>query len=227
MVKVQQQIASPQLDDFVAAIHHEIHRSGVKQQISPGAEIAITAGSRGVAHYPQIFAAIVDVVKEAGGHPFIIPSMGSHGGATPEGQIEVLHSLGITSETVGAPIRASMEVEQIGLLKNGNPVFVDRIANHADGIIVVGRVKPHTDFKGIIGHAMVRRDKSDPAPVLDMWDHIIHAPAALKDPRIKRGRYIASLYSDRGEVDEVVARTRRAVDAVAEALEREKIWRAA
>lgn len=156
MVKVQQHIKSPQLDDFVTTIHHEMLRSGVIQQISPGAEIAITAGSRGVAHYPQILAAIVDFVKQAGGHPFIIPSMGSHGGATPEGQTQVLHSLGITPEIVGAPIRASMEVEQIGLLKNGTPVFVDRIANHADGIIVIGRVKPHTDFKGAIESGLMK-----------------------------------------------------------------------
>lgn len=156
MVKVQQHITSPQLDDFVTVIHHEMHRSGVTHQISPGAEIAITAGSRGIAHYPQILAAVVEVVKQAGGHPFIIPAMGSHGGATPEGQTEVLHSLGITSETVGAPIRASMEVEQIGSLNNGNPVFVDRIANQSDGIIVVGRVKPHTDFKGTIESGLMK-----------------------------------------------------------------------
>jgi hypothetical protein len=156
MVKVQQQIDSPQLDDFVAAIRSELDRSGIKDRISPDAEIAITAGSRGVAHYPQILAAIVDEVKQAGGQPFVIPSMGSHGGATPEGQIEVLHSLGITSETIGSPIRASMEVEQIGTLQNGNPVFVDRIANHADGIIVVGRVKPHTDFKGEIESGLMK-----------------------------------------------------------------------
>jgi hypothetical protein len=156
MVKVKQHITSPQLDDLVTAIHHEMQRSRVKQHMSPGDEIAITAGSRGVAHYPQILAAIVDFVKQAGGHPFIIPSMGSHGGATPEGQTEVLHSLGITPETVGAPIRASMEVEQIGRLKNGNPVFVDRIAHHADGIIVVGRVKPHTDFKGTIESGLMK-----------------------------------------------------------------------
>jgi hypothetical protein len=156
MVKVKQHIMSPHIDDYVTVIHQEMHRSGVTHQIAPGAEIAITAGSRGVAHYPQILATIVDVVKQAGGHPIIIPSMGSHGGATPEGQTEVLYSLGITPETVGAPIRASMEVEQIGSLKNGNPVFVDRIANQADGIIVVGRVKPHTDFKGVIESGLMK-----------------------------------------------------------------------
>jgi hypothetical protein len=156
MVKVQQQIVSPQLDDFIATVRSELDRSGVKERISSGDEIAITAGSRGVAHYPEILAAIVDEVKQAGGHPFLIPSMGSHGGATPEGQTEVLHSLGITPDTVGAPIRASMEVEQIGILQNGNPVFVDRIAYHADGIIVVGRVKPHTDFKGEIESGLMK-----------------------------------------------------------------------
>ncbi len=156
MIRVQQQITSPQLDDFITTIHNEMDRSGITKRISPGSEIAITAGSRGVAHYAQILATIVSVVKQAGGEPFIIPSMGSHGGATPEGQIEVLHSLGITPEAVGAPIRASMEVEQIGHLQNGNPVFVDRIAYHADGIIVVGRVKPHTDFKGTLESGLMK-----------------------------------------------------------------------
>jgi len=156
MAEVRQKIPSPKLDDFVSEIRRELQRAGLKDKIKPGAKIAVTAGSRGVAHYAEILATVVDEVRKAGGEPFLIPTMGSHGGATPEGQIEVLKSLGITSEAVGAPIRATMEVDFVGRLRNGNPVYVDRNAMKADGIIVVGRVKPHTDFKGEIESGLMK-----------------------------------------------------------------------
>ena len=124
-----------------------MNKANLQEMIKPGAQIAITAGSRGLAHYHEILATVVDEVKKVGGKPFLIAAMGSHGGATPEGQIGVLRSLGINSQTVGAPIRATMEVDFVGRLDNGSPVYVDRNALKADGIIVVGRVKPHTDFK--------------------------------------------------------------------------------
>jgi len=156
MAEVRQKIPSPKLDDFVSAIRRELQKASLKDKIKPRAKIAVTAGSRGVAHYAEILATVVDEVKKAGGEPFLIPTMGSHGGATPEGQIEVLRSLGITPETVGAPIRASMEVDFVGRLGNGNPVYVDRNALKADGIVVVGRVKPHTDFKGEIESGLMK-----------------------------------------------------------------------
>ena len=156
MVKVRQKIPSPKLEDFVSEIRNELRKAGIRDLIKPGAEICITAGSRGIAHYPEILATVVDEVKRCGGKPFLIPAMGSHGGATPEGQVGVLRSLGITPETVGAPIRATMEVEEVGRLHNGSPVYVDRNALRADGIIVVGRVKPHTDFKDRIESGLMK-----------------------------------------------------------------------
>ncbi len=150
MVEVRQRLEAPRLEDPISAIRGELRGKGLRKKVRPGSEIAITAGSRGISHYPEILAAVVEEVKGAGGEPFLIPAMGSHGGATPEGQVRVLRSLGITPEVVGAPIRASMEVEMIGRLEDGTPVYVDRIALGADGIIVIGRVKPHTDFKGRI-----------------------------------------------------------------------------
>ncbi len=156
MAEMSQKIPSPKLDDFVSEIRRELHKAGLKDRIKPGAKIAVTAGSRGVAQYAKILATVVDEVEKAGGEPFLIPAMGSHGGATPEGQIEVLKSLGITSEAVGAPIKATMEVDFVGRLGNGNPVYVDRNALKADGIIVVGRVKPHTDFKGEIESGLMK-----------------------------------------------------------------------
>ncbi|MFQ6054177.1 MAG: lactate racemase domain-containing protein, partial [Candidatus Bathyarchaeia archaeon] len=101
-------------------------------------------------------ATVVDEVRRAGGDPFLIPSMGSHGGATPEGQLELLRSMGITPETVGAPMEATMEVDEIGRLDNGTSVYVDRNAVRADGVVVVNRVKPHTDFKGRIESGLMK-----------------------------------------------------------------------
>jgi len=156
MAKVRQKIEAPKLEDFVSEIRKELRRAGIQELVKPGAEICITAGSRGIANIPEIIATVVDEVKKCGGKPFIIPAMGSHGGGTPKGQIEVLEHLGITPETVGAPIRATMEVVEIGRLENGTPVYIDKYAAQSDGIIVVGRVKPHTDFKDRIESGLMK-----------------------------------------------------------------------
>jgi len=156
MVEVRQKLPSQKLNDYISAIREELKKKKLHKKIKPGWRIAITAGSRGIAHYAEILATVVEEVKKAGGKPFLVPAMGSHGGATPEGQLEVLKSLGITPETVGAPIYSSMEVDEIGKLENGAPVYMDRIALKADGIIVVGRVKPHTDFKGKIESGLMK-----------------------------------------------------------------------
>lgn len=156
MIEVRQKISSPKTKDYVLSIRDELRRKNLHNKIKLGWKIAITAGSRGIAHYPEILATVVDEVRRAGGKPFLVPTMGSHGGATPEGQLQVLKSLGITSETVGAPIHSSMEVDEIGRLDNNTPVYVDRIALKADGVIVVGRVKPHTDFKGKIESGLMK-----------------------------------------------------------------------
>lgn len=156
MIEVKQKIPSPKLENFIAVIKDELKKKGLFQKIQPGSKIAITAGSRGIAHYAEILATIVQVVKQAGGEPFLVTAMGSHGGATPKGQLQVLQSLGINSDTIGAPIHSSMEVDEVGRLDNGAVVYVDRTALQADGIIVVGRVKPHTDFKGLIESGLMK-----------------------------------------------------------------------
>lgn len=156
MVEVHQKIPSPRLEYFVSEIRDELKKAGLSKRVKLGAKIAITVGSRGIAQLPEIMAAVVEEVKKVGGEPFLITAMGSHGGATPEGQIEVLRSLGVTQESVGGPILATMEVDFIGRLDNGNPVYVDRNALKADGIIVVGRVKPHTDFKDQIESGLMK-----------------------------------------------------------------------
>jgi len=156
MVEAQQSFQAPRMEDAVSAIRKELRKKGLHDKVKPGMRIAITAGSRGIAQYPEILATVVEEVKKAGGKPFLVPAMGSHGRATPEGQVEVLRSLEITPETVGAPVCSSMEVEEIGRLDNGATVYVDRVALKADGIILVARVKPHTDFKDKIESGLMK-----------------------------------------------------------------------
>ena len=114
-------------------------------RLKAGARVAITAGSRGVGGFVPLLAGIADAVKEAGGEPFLIPAMGSHGGATPEGQTEILGVLGATEEAVGAPVRATMETIALGAAENGAVAHLDKIAQEADGIIVFGRTKTHPE----------------------------------------------------------------------------------
>ena len=155
MVEARQVIDQPRLDDYVTEIRRQLKSKGLAKRVRKGQRIAITAGSRGIANIPEILRTVVEEVKTAGGEPFLIPAMGSHGGATAQGQVETLRSLGITEESVCAPIVSSMEVDKIGEI-NGTPVYVDRNALRADGIIVVGRVKPHTDFKGEIESGLMK-----------------------------------------------------------------------
>ena len=116
--------------------------------IRPGARIAITCGSRGIDQYVTLVRTIVSFVRRKGAEPFLVPSMGSHGGATAQGQAEVLRRFGITEESTGAPIVSSMEVVELGTTPRGLPIYVDKNAASADGIILLNRVKPHTSFRG-------------------------------------------------------------------------------
>lgn len=116
-------------------------------KIKPGMSIAITAGSRGLASLPELLAAIVAQVRARGAHPFVVPAMGSHGGATAEGQTALLAKLGVTEQTIGCEIRSSMDTVEIGVLDNGMSVRMDSHAQAADGIILFNRIKPHTSFR--------------------------------------------------------------------------------
>ena len=135
-------------EEIPAVIRRQLNRPEIINTIPAGGEVAITAGSRGIANIPVILRAIADFVKERGAVPFLVPAMGSHGGATAEGQRSILESYGITEETAGCGIRSSMETVQIGTTPDGKPVRIDKNAAQADGIIVVGRIKPHTAFRG-------------------------------------------------------------------------------
>jgi len=138
----------PTVPDVETAVLEEIERAGLTTGVGPGARIAITAGSRGIANYARIIATAVRTLRAAGAAPFIVPAMGSHGGATAEGQRALLEGMGVTEETVGAPIESSMDVVRIGTTPDGLPVNIDRLASQAEGILLVNRVKPHVGFRG-------------------------------------------------------------------------------
>ncbi|MEU4391976.1 DUF2088 domain-containing protein [Kribbella sp. NPDC023855] len=116
--------------------------------VRPGARIAVTAGSRGIHDLVTVVRAAVDWLRAAGAEPFVVPAMGSHGGATADGQREMLAGLGVTPESVGCPIEATMETVVLGHLEDGTPVHHDALAAAADGVLLINRVKPHTDFHG-------------------------------------------------------------------------------
>ena len=125
----------------------ELHRKGLLEGIKQGQRICVTAGSRGIANIAFVTRTLVELVKERGAYPSVIPAMGSHGGATARGQLEILAGYGITEKAMGCPIISSMETKQISEI-NGLPVLIDRYAAGCDGIIAVNRIKPHTGFRG-------------------------------------------------------------------------------
>ena len=148
MVKVAQFFERPTVDDVEDEVARKMRGGEYLTSLKPGMLVAVTAGSRGITNMPLIIRSIVHEVRAAGGEPFIFPAMGSHGGATAEGQRTMLEALGITEEYVDAPIRATMETVQLGVASNGHPVYIDKYADAADAIIVVNRIKPHTGFRG-------------------------------------------------------------------------------
>lgn len=147
---VRQQLYSHPCTDVPAAVREALRAALPGDALRPGMTIAITAGSRGIDNIALILKTVVDVVKECGADPFIIPSMGSHGGATAEGQADLLDRIfGINQDTMSCPIRSTMEVVELGRTPEHDlPVYIDRYQAEADGILVVAREKAHTDFQG-------------------------------------------------------------------------------
>lgn len=135
-------------EQIPAVVNQQMGQEQFASLIKPGMNIAITAGSRGIRNVDIITKAVVDFVKSRGANPFIVPAMGSHGGATAEGQLEVLASYNITPETMGCPIKSSMEVVELGVSERGKTVYLDKNAYEADGIIISCRLKPHNAFRG-------------------------------------------------------------------------------
>ena len=155
VLRVHQQFATPGRCDVEAEIHRQIAAPEIARRIPKG-RVAVAVGSRGVGEIPLITKAVVDALRRHGAQPFIIPAMGSHGGATAVGQHEVLAGLGVTESSAGAPIVSSMEVVELGRLADGSGVFWDRAALEAGAAVAVGRIKPHTAFRGVIESGLVK-----------------------------------------------------------------------
>ena len=148
MVKVLQAFDRPLVQDIEKEFVSQLQQKGVLRGIRKGQTVAIAVGSRGISNQALVVKLLVWELIAAGAVPFIVPAMGSHGGATAEGQREMLIGMGVGEDDVGAPIRSTMEVVQVGTSKNGIPVYVDRFAHEADSIVIINRIKPHVGFRG-------------------------------------------------------------------------------
>jgi len=148
MITVRQKFDEFYIEDPISVLRDSLNRPELANLIKPGMSIAVTAGSRGIDNIAIITRETIRFIKEKGGEPFIVPAMGSHGGAVAEGQVAILKSLGMTEESMGCPIRATMEVDILDTLADGTPVYIDKYAHAADGIVVINRIKPHTGFRG-------------------------------------------------------------------------------
>ena len=148
LLRVIQHFPNRALADVAAAVRTELESAAWTARVRPGARIAVGVGSRGITNIATIVKAVVDFWKSRGARPFIIPVMGSHGAATAEGQAEVLAHYGIIEQTMGAPVVSSLEVVPLGPTPEGIEVVMDRTAFESDGVMLVSRIKWHTDFEG-------------------------------------------------------------------------------
>jgi hypothetical protein len=154
MMGVRQEYVQPPPIDIESALRKEF--APLLARVRPGSRIAVAVGSRGISNLREIVGSLLKLLRETGAEPFIFPAMGSHGGATPEGQAGLLATYGITEHSMQVPIRASMDVRQIGTTSDEVPVFCSEEALGADAILVVNRVKPHTDFGGTLGSGLLK-----------------------------------------------------------------------
>ncbi len=144
----RQRFPRPRLENLSRAISEALERLLPRENFPPGTRIAVTAGSRGIANIPEIHRTVAARLRSAGAEPFLVPGMGSHGGSTAEGQLQVLRHLGITEESVGAPILSSMETVEVGSTSTGRRIYWDAQAWKADRVLLLNRIKPHTDISG-------------------------------------------------------------------------------
>lgn len=185
LYKIRKHYSQSSIEDVKSQVFAELEKLELRRKIGPDAVIAVTAGSRGISNIDKVIRYTCDFIKNCGGRPIVIPSMGSHGGATAEGQINVLKKLGITEATMEAEIVSSMEVVKLGTTTNGSPVYMDKNAYESDGIIVVNRVKQHTDFtarneSGIVKMVAVGLGKEAGATAMHCYDLATTIPLAYE-----------------------------------------------
>ena len=147
-IQICQHLEDNQINDIELILKEEFAKPGIFDTVKPGMKIALTASSRPISNLDLILRSIVAELKQLGALPFIIPAMGSHGGGTADGQRRIIESYGITEERIGCPIKATMETVCVGYSPEGHEVHVDKYANDADGIIIIGKIRPHSGFSG-------------------------------------------------------------------------------
>jgi len=155
MVPVKQKFNTQRVDNIPDAIHRELIKPEITRELKSGAKVAVAVGSRGIANLKEIVKAVVEELKALGLQPFLVPGMASHGGATAEGQEEVLASFGVTAEEMGVPLISSMEVVELGSV-DGCPLYFDKTAFEADAVVMINRIKPHTSFKGPVESGLLK-----------------------------------------------------------------------
>lgn len=153
---IRQHLERTRIDDVAAVVATELSRPAIAETIRPGMSVALTVGSRGIDRIDQVAKAAVDVLKARGAEPFIVPAMGSHAGAVAEQQTELIGHYGVTEAAMGCPIRSSMDTVHLGVVEGDVPVWFDKHAYEADATIVIGRVKPHTDFRGPVESGLMK-----------------------------------------------------------------------
>lgn len=156
MIQIKQIVPDIHLTNIFETIQKQIATTKLNDKIKKGSRVAIAVGSRNIDKLAEVVSALVTEVKKIGGMPFIIPAMGSHGGGTADGQVEMLRDLGISKESLSIPIISSMEVIKIGETRSHIPIYIDKNAMLADAIIIIARIKPHTDFSGEIESGLLK-----------------------------------------------------------------------
>jgi len=156
MYRIRQSFDQTSVKDIAEAVRDELTKLSLQKTINSGDRVAITAGSRGICNIALILKGIVEHLKALGARPFLFPAMGSHGGATAEGQVSLLEHYQVTEAFIGAPILSSMEAIEIGKTEQNLPIFIDQNGFQADHIVVVNRIKPHTKFKGVVESGLMK-----------------------------------------------------------------------
>lgn len=156
IARVSQNPPRPRVIDIAAEVRRQLAGSRFLERVKPGASVAIGVGSRGIGKIAEVVRSLVDELKRQGYRPFIVAAMGSHGGASAEGQREILAGYGVSPESMGVEVRTEMDTEVVGTSPIGLPIYFDRNAYRADALIVVNRVKPHTDFRGEIESGLIK-----------------------------------------------------------------------
>jgi hypothetical protein len=156
MALVKQYLPGEHIADVRNDVRQKLIGFGIQRMVRPGNRVAITAGSRGIGGLLDLLCGICDAVHSCQGEPFVIPAMGSHGGATTGGQTEILRRLGVSEESIGAPIRATMETNDLGPSENGAIAHIDRFAAEADWIVVLGRTKTHPESAGELASGLLK-----------------------------------------------------------------------